>query len=259
MLSWWRASRGADPAEPEWATYVANVRAGLMAADRWAAPSGAFRDEVETLYAPPTRGEVIWSGLDAPGDATPKKPYILAAGRAWDPAKNVIALAEAARRVPWPLRIAGPFAAAGEASAYVRRASGIAWLGELTRTELLAQMRDAAIFAAPAVHEPFGLTVLEAGLAGCALVLADIATFRELWDGAALFVDPRDRRMIESALTRLVCDRALRRDLQREAAARARRYSLAAMRDAYCALYGAMSARPAIGVLPDRPPIEARP
>ena len=42
--------------------------------------------------------------------------------------------------------------------------------------------------------EPFGLAVLEAARAGCALVLSDIATFRELWDGAALFVARRRRR-----------------------------------------------------------------
>ena len=39
-----------------------------------------------------------------------------------------------------------------------------------------------------ALYEPFGLAVLEAAQAGCALVLSDIPTFRELWDGAALFV-----------------------------------------------------------------------
>ena len=49
------------------------------------------------------------------------------------------------------------------------------------------------IFVSAARYEPFGLAVLEAAQAGCALVLSDIPTFRELWDGAALFV-PRRRR-----------------------------------------------------------------
>jgi glycosyltransferase involved in cell wall biosynthesis len=37
-------------------------------------------------------------------------------------------------------------------------------------------------------YEPFGLAVLEAAQAGMALVLSNTPGFRELWDGAALFV-----------------------------------------------------------------------
>lgn len=36
-----------------------------------------------------------------------------------------------------------------------------------------------------------GLSVLEAAQAGCALVLGDIDSLRELWDGAATFVPER--------------------------------------------------------------------
>ena len=51
-------------------------------------------------------------------------------------------------------------------------------------------MARTAVFVSPALYEPFGLAVLEAAQAGCALVLSDIPTFRELWDGVALFVAP---------------------------------------------------------------------
>ena len=44
------------------------------------------------------------------------------------------------------------------------------------------------IFVSVSRYEPFGLAVLEAAHAGCALVLSDIPTFRELWQGAASFV-----------------------------------------------------------------------
>ncbi len=46
----------------------------------------------------------------------------------------------------------------------------------------------ATVFASMARYEPFGLAVLEAAQAGMRLVLSDIPTFRELWDGAAIFV-----------------------------------------------------------------------
>jgi glycogen synthase len=34
----------------------------------------------------------------------------------------------------------------------------------------------------------------------CALVLADIPTFRELWDGAAIFIDPDDPAALALAI-----------------------------------------------------------
>jgi hypothetical protein len=44
----------------------------------------------------------------------------------------------------------------------------------------------------PARYEPFGLSVLEAALSGCALVPGDIASLRGNWDGVAEFVCPDD-------------------------------------------------------------------
>lgn len=259
VRSWWQACHGGDPPEPRWAAYAANVRRGLAAADRWVAPTAAFRGEVERLYAPPTQGDVVWNGLESAGETVPKQPFILGAGRLWDAAKNVIALSEVAARVPWPVHVAGPLAGGGAPRRHLDT-SCVTWLGELPRTELMAQMQRASIFAAPAAYEPFGLTVLEAALAGCALVLSDIPSFRELWDGAALFVDPRNRPMIESALTRLVCDQSLRRSLQQDAQMRARRYSVAAMRKAYCSIYEAMAGiRPAARAASCPLPIEAQP
>ena len=50
----------------------------------------------------------------------------------------------------------------------------------------------ASIYALPARYEPFGLSALEAALSGCALVLGDIPSLREVWGDAALFVAPDD-------------------------------------------------------------------
>jgi glycosyltransferase involved in cell wall biosynthesis len=86
-------------------------------------------------------------------------------------------------------------------------------------------MRRAAIFVSPARYEPFGLTVLEAAQAGCALVLSDIATFREIWNGAALFVGPDDADAMAAVLNRLIADPRLRSRLSAAARKRARRYS----------------------------------
>jgi glycogen synthase len=50
----------------------------------------------------------------------------------------------------------------------------------------------ASIYALPARYEPFGLSALEAALSGCALILGDIPSLREVWLEAAPYVSPDD-------------------------------------------------------------------
>jgi len=240
VCSWWRSCRGGSPSEPAWSTYAANTGAGLRAADQWVAPTAAFRDTIQELYDPPTIGHVIRNGVDSSVRPARKEPIILAAGRLWDEAKGVANLVGAAERVPWPIRLAGPLASIWKPTGCGSTAVGLQPLGELSRRDLMREMRRSSIFVAPAVYEPFGLTVLEAALAGCALVLSDITSFRELWDGAALFSNPRDPDMLHSVLAHLTRNDALRRDLQQRAVRRARRYSVSAMIDGYRRLYERM-------------------
>jgi glycosyltransferase involved in cell wall biosynthesis len=247
VRSWWLACRGEEPSEPRWLEYIANVRSGLASADCWVAPSYAFRDVIESLYTPPTQGRVIWNGVEpfAPSPVcTPgaQEPVILAAGRLWDEGKNIATLARIAARLPWPVRLAGPVAAHGGGESTPLR--GVEVLGELSRDALREEMNRAAIFVAPALYEPFGLTVLEAAHSNCALVLSDQPNFCELWDGVAIFFDPHDAMGLQGALVRLILDEAERRELQQRAARRARRYSLAATADNYAALYDELVHRP---------------
>ena len=91
------------------------------------------------------------------------------------------------------------------------------------------------VFASAARYEPFGLAVLEAAQAGQALVLSDIPTFRELWDGAALFVS--DEAGLVPALRRAL---DAPEGLAAAARERARRYTADAMADTTLALHGAV-------------------
>jgi glycosyltransferase involved in cell wall biosynthesis len=240
VWSWWQDCRGGQPAEPRWHSYRANVAAGLGAADLWLAPTAAFRDRIHALYAPPQRGQVIHNGTDVACSRRPKESFVLAAGRLWDEAKNGRAVAAAASRIGWPVRLVGFERDSTQASTQAR----VQCHGVLPRRDLVSLMARAAIFAAPARYEPFGLCVLEAAASGCALVLADIASFRELWGGAALFVDPSDSHGLVSALRRVCGNAALRTRLQEAARLRAKRYSAAAMADAYCGAYAKALASP---------------
>ena len=104
--------------------------------------------------------------------------------------------------------------------------------------ELVRLYGGASIFALPARYEPFGLSVLEAALAGCALVLGDIPSLREVWGDAALYVPPEDHDALHAALQRLIADADLRERMAVRAHVRARRYSPEAMVRAYRRAYG---------------------
>ena len=247
VCSWWMAVHGCEAPE-NWTRYRRAVRAGLCAADAVVAPSHAMLAALWAHYGP-IDGVVIPNGRDTEavrsgsrgGGGQPcatKEPLILAAGRLWDPAKNIGALAAIADRLPWRVAVAGDLEAPGNAKAL--SPAGVHALGRLPAGDLRAWLDRASIYALPARYEPFGLSVLEAALARAALVLGDIPSLRENWDGAAWFVPPSDTGALHAALARLIEDDERRAELGRRASARAREFSVARMTGGYRRLYAAL-------------------
>ena len=113
----------------------------------------------------------------------------------------------------------------------------LATLGPLSAAELARWYAETAIFISASRYEPFGLAVLEAAQAGAALVLSDIETFRELWDGAALFFPAGDASALAAVLSRLHENEPLRRQLASRAMARARDWSADRMIKATLGVY----------------------
>ena len=105
-------------------------------------------------------------------------------------------------------------------------------------------MAESTVFVSAARYEPFGLAVLEAAHAGCALVLSDIPTFRELWYDAAVFVSPDDPVEIAAALRRLLDDRARAAEFGAAAQVRAAHYTAEAMATGMLAIYAELLAQP---------------
>jgi glycogen(starch) synthase len=234
VLSWHEAVRGA-PAGPDWARYRTAVMAGLRGADAVVTPTAAMRAALRRHYAYDHRCRLVANGVSPhPVPAGPRSALVLAAGRLWDEAKGLDALDRAAAEIDCPVVIAGD--AGGRSASHARL------LGVLPRDELRALMGQAAIFAHPASYEPFGLVVAEAALAGCALVLGDIPSLRELWDGDALFVAPGDAAALAAACERLVGDDDLRRVLAARARRRAASYTAARMAAGYVDLYARLCA-----------------
>jgi glycogen synthase len=238
VLSWFETVRGVD-APAEWDGYRRLVKDGLAAADVIAAPTHAMLAAVERIYDPPGARLVIPNGRRAPAaPAIAKEPFVLSSGRIWDEAKNVAALARIAPALDWPVVLAG------EGSSDAASANVMA-LGRVPRAQLDHLLARASIFALPARYEPFGLGPLEAAQAGCALVLGDIESLREVWGDAATFVAPDDDTALAAALQRLIADDALRLELAGRARRRADAYTPQRMADGYLGAYAtaALAAR----------------
>jgi glycosyltransferase involved in cell wall biosynthesis len=167
--------------------------------------------------------------------------FAFTAGRLWDEGKNVAALDRAAAGLAVPLYAAGPTQGpngAGIGFEHVRA------LGSLGEKELARWLAAKPVFVSAALYEPFGLAVLEAAAAGCPLVLSDIPTFRELWDGAARFVPAMDHAGFTRIVGEIVGDDALRAELGRAAKERSGLYTVDAMASKMLAIYRELAAAP---------------
>jgi glycosyltransferase involved in cell wall biosynthesis len=235
VLSWWRAVKG-EEAPPEWDRYRDAVGRGLRAADVVVAPSRAMLAELRRLYGPLREATVIYNGRDAArfSPCAQKEPLVLAAGRLWDEAKNLATLERAAPDIPWRVYVAGDDASPDGAAVEARRTRP---LGRLDEQSLAGWMGRASVYALPARYEPFGLSVLEAALSGCALVLGDIPSLREVWADAALYAPPDDAHVLSATIRRLAASRTLRAEMSRRALARALQYTPARMTKLYLLVY----------------------
>jgi glycogen(starch) synthase len=237
VRSWWEAVRGSAVSD-EWDVYTERVRSGLAAANAVVAPSHAMLGALVRHYGPLSHALVIPNGRDERLFAPARKePFVFAAGRVWDEAKNIAALDDVAAELPWPTFVAGADVAPDGRRRPLANAETLGVLDQQTMAWWLAR---AGIYAFPALYEPFGLSVLEAALSGCALVLGDIPSLREVWGDAATFVPPNDRAALARALRWLCEDSTLRGAHAARARRRALLYDTERMAESYIALYGSL-------------------
>ncbi len=226
LASWWAAVKdGPMPEDFRWRTRA--LWRGLLACDALVAPSHAFARTTADLYEIPAPF-VVHNGRATGGDppAGDRELTAFTAGRLWDEGKNASVLDAAAGLCGVPVRAAGPLE--GPAGGHLA-AHNLQALGRLPASQVQAQMRASLIYASSALYEPFGLGVLEAAQAGCALVLSDIPTFRELWDEVAVFADPADAAAFAGAFDALAADPARAKAMGAAARERAGAFTAQAM------------------------------
>lgn len=225
-VSRWCAVHG-SAAPAAWDRFRQALSRSLVTADMVVAPTENLLRTLSSIYELPELRLAILNGRDPRTfrPAATKEPFVLSVGRLGDPARNLEALVEAARELPWKVKVAGtPQGAAGALPETVDL------LGHLENGHLADWYGRASIFALPTRYCPSGQSVIEAALAGCAPVLGDTPDLREVWEGAARFVDPDDTAALRDAIRSLIDHPAERLELG--ARARARALALSPVRQA---------------------------
>jgi glycosyltransferase involved in cell wall biosynthesis len=227
VATWWQAVKGGSlPEEFVWRTEL--VARGYASADRLLAPTLAFAQATAQAYDLVQTPTVVRNGRRSVSvsRSVPGEHIIFTAGRLWDEGKNFAVIDRVASHLTVPVLAAGPLEGPNGTHVKAAHAKVLGWLSD---AEITQNLSAKPIFISMARYEPFGLAVLEAAQMECALVLSDIPTFRELWEGAALFVDPRDERAIAEIINRLLQDPEDRAALGRAARERADAYTVDAM------------------------------
>ncbi len=235
VFSWHKWVRR-QPAGPEWDAYKALVQTGLREANAVVAVSAFLASELTQLYSLTREVEVIHNGIPLqprPGGG-PRQPLTMLAGRAWDPAKNIPLAAAAAQG---QVVFAGPLESP-DTGETVELGPKVRTLGHLSQPDLLSWLGQARVYLSPALYDPFGLLPVQAALSGCALLLSDIPSYRELWDGAAVFFRPEDDSDLRTTWRALLEDDDLCRRMAAHAHRRAtERYDARRMAGGYTAAY----------------------
>ncbi len=212
--------------------YKRRVSEGLKSAEYVIAPSSAMLQSLFRHYGQIDSAAVIYNGIKMVSDQkVGKEPFVLTCGRIWDEAKNIEAVASIASKLKWNVY------AAGEGSLNGNEYKNFKILGKLSQSALHALMSKAPLFVLPSKYEPFGLSILEAANSGCALILGDIPSLREIWQDNAIFVNPNNHEELKDAINECIKNVNFREKFAQKALMKAREYNSEIMADNYLELY----------------------
>ncbi|MGH9520122.1 MAG: glycosyltransferase family 4 protein [Terriglobales bacterium] len=233
VVSWWRWVRGRPPDVCDFSIWYGGiVQAGLQQAQAIVAPSRVALHDLRESYGWCGAGQVIPNGIPiAPASVKGDPVFAMSAGRLWDQGKQIALLAR--DDLAMDLYVAGELR-----DRPLPPTPRLRWLGSLERGALAQKLAAAHVYIASSCYEPFGLAPLEAAAAGCALLLNNLPSLREVWGPTALYFARNDGEAMSRALRRLADDPHLRAKLAAASYDRAcRLYRTENMSQAYAALY----------------------
>jgi glycosyltransferase involved in cell wall biosynthesis len=250
LLTWWKSVHGRQPKDSSWLRwYRRTTQDGLFNASAVVAGSDWMLDSIKECYPAPMNGVVINHGRN-PIHFNPyvtKSDSVLSVGRLLDPAAQVHLLAEHPHSVPvcvvdakQPEHAAEPEVRADVG--FKDGDSGLVVRGPRSEPQLRLLYSRSAIFVSASRYEPSGITILEAALSRCALILNDIPAQREIWGPAAVYFRTNDGDSLCDAVRILNGDPELRRNFANRAFNRAREcYNANRMTSNYIQLYRSLT------------------
>lgn len=246
LITWWKAVHGREPKDGAWFRwYRGTIAEGIAGASAVVTPSEWMLNTIRSVYSAGHQEKVIHHGRNPVlfNPYVSKEDSVLAVGRLLDPAKQVNLITEQTH--PVPVCIVGSDAAEQLSEVSVRTDvrfsdgnTGIAIKGPQSESQLRALYSRAAIYAGTARYEPSGMSILEAALSRCALILNDIPSLREIWGPAAVYFRTNDADSLAEAVRILSSDVQMRRNFAHRAFQRAREcFNAHRMTDNYIQLY----------------------
>jgi glycosyltransferase involved in cell wall biosynthesis len=246
LITWSQIVHDKDPKESRWSGWYRDVvTRGLAGASTVVAPTGWMLETLRETYGEPSRGCVIYNGRN-PIFFNPyvnKEESVLAVGRLWDAGKQLYLLTQ--HKHPLPVCIVGADQPLHQPRIPIRADvkvdvgdGSVALKGPQTENQLRLLYSRAAMYAATARYEPFGMPALEAAFSRCAIVANDIPSLREIWGDDAVYFRTNDGASLAEAIRALKDDRELCRTYANRVYQRARnRFTAKRMMDDYVRLY----------------------
>ncbi|MGV0240217.1 glycosyltransferase family 4 protein [Klebsiella aerogenes] len=129
--------------------------------------------------------------------------------------KNFHGLIEAFEHaeLDYNLKIIGHKAKAFTSVDLTKENQRIEYLGRVSDVELIDLYRNASAFIFPSLYEGFGIPPLEAQACGCPVISSKSASMKEVLRDSAIFFDPENCADICNAMTTVLNDTDLQKDL----------------------------------------------
>jgi len=139
------------------------------------------------------------------------------------------------------LLFVGQIDAAAKLQASVRRRgleNDVDFLGTASDAELAFLMERALLLCFPSLWEGFGLPVIEAFAFGCPVIASNVASLKEIANGAALMIeDPNSVEEIAQAMWKIITDTSVGERMRREGKKKAASFSWDKAARGYIGIY----------------------
>ncbi|KAA6459095.1 glycosyltransferase family 4 protein [Acidobacteria bacterium AB60] len=212
--------------------YKALAQQGLNSADAVVAPTRWMLDDLARSFTLSRNTAIVAHGRQLQARFQNfRELRAITAGRVTDAAKGLDTLAHVTAEMP--IVVAGETRPGEEGK--VPGFGTARLIGQLAEAEMVDLLQHSSVYLCLSRYEPFGMTALEAGLCGCAVVARNIPSLLEVWGSAAMYFDDADA--LSTILARLHSNATVLHDARESAYRRAQRFTRARMVEQYLSLY----------------------